>query len=247
MKTPDAIESTLARLQGMGISAIELARIKWVPAEINTVERVTKELGMEIGSTQNTFNFLRKKFDWSVKLHRQLNCQYLAVSVLPMRCILGNQQTLCDFAVALEKLGAAYRQQGLRLLFHHHHFEFKKYADALGLDILLSHTTAENLGLVLDTYWLQRGGRTPHDTILELSERVDVVHLRDYRVQWKYLDLLPADAELGGGNLNFGKIIESCKSADVAYMAIEQETRLPFDDIAKSVNHLKALQFQELF
>ena len=32
MKTSDAIESTLTRLQGMGINAIELARIKWVPA-----------------------------------------------------------------------------------------------------------------------------------------------------------------------------------------------------------------------
>ena len=247
LKTLEAIVQTFTKLHSMGVNAVELARIKWTPAEIDTVEKITKQLGMVVGSTQNTFDYLRKNFEWSVKLHKQLNCKNVVVSVLPMRCIFGNVNTLIDFAFELEKLGKAYRQQGFRLLFHHHHFEFKRYGEELGFDILMNNTSAENVGLVLDTYWLQRGGKTPHEFIEQYANRVEVVHLRDYKIQWKLLDLLPSDAELGNGNLDFNKIITSCIKANVSYMAIEQETKTPFESIEISVNHIKSLAFKELF
>jgi len=247
LKSPAAIEQTFEQFHSMGINAVELARIKWSAAEIDAVERVTKKLGMVVGSTQNTFDYLSKNFDWSVKLHKQLNCQYVVVSVLPMRCILGSEETLSEFAFELEKLGRAYRQQGLRLLFHHHHFEFQQYGDELGFDILMNSTSPENVGLVLDTYWLQRGGKTPQDVIIEYANRVEVVHLRDYKIHWKLLDLLPMDAALGEGNLDFRKIIESCKKANVAFMAIEQETKTPFESLTQSINHIKELKYTDLF
>jgi len=247
LKSPAAIEKTFTQLHSMGINAVELARIKWTPAEIDAVARVTKKLGMVVGSTQNTFDYLSKNFDWSVKLHKLLNCQYVAVSVLPLRCILGSEATLSEFAFELEKLGRAYRQQGLKLLFHHHHFEFQQYGDELGFDILMNSTSPENVGLVLDTYWLQRGGKTPQDVITDYADRVKVVHLRDYKIRWKYFDLLPMDAALGEGNLDFIKIIESCKKANVAFMAIEQETKTPFESLTKSINHIKELKHADLF
>ena len=246
LKSLVAIEKTFSQLHGMGVNAVELARIKWRPAEIDVIEKVTKKLNMVVGSTQNTFDFLSKKFEWSVKLHKQLNCKNVVVSVLPMRCILGNKDTMYEFAFQLEKLGRAYQKEGLKLLFHHHHFEFQQYGDELGLDIILNNTSPEYVGLVLDTYWLQRGGKTPQDVITDLAERVEVVHLRDYRIRWKYLDLLPTDAELGQGNLNFVKIIESAKAANVAFMPIEQETKTPFESLETSINHLKSLQYAEL-
>ncbi|MDN3639722.1 sugar phosphate isomerase/epimerase [Simiduia curdlanivorans] len=247
LKSLSAIEASLTRLKAMGVNAIELARIKWTQEEIATVARVSQALEMTVGSSQNSFDFLSRYVDQTIQFHQQLDCRYISVSALPMRCIIGNEKALAKFAVALNSLGEVYRQQGFRLLFHHHHFEFQKYGHKTGLDILLEHSSAENIGLTLDTYWLQRGGKTPHDTILELSERVDVVHLRDYQIRWKYLDLLPTDAALGVGHLHFGKIVESCKHANVAYMAIEQETKTPFDDLAKSIQHLKNLDYGHLF
>lgn len=247
LKSPDVIEQTFTKLHQMGINAVELARIKWTPLEINTVEIITKKLGMIIGSTQNTFDYLSKNFDWSVRYHKQLNCQNVVVSVLPIRCIFGNEHSLLNFAFELEKLGNAYKKQGLKLLFHHHHFEFRRYGKRLGFDILMANTSPENVGLVLDTYWLQRSGKTPHEFIEQYADRVEVVHLRDYKIQWKYFDLLPVDAEIGEGNLDFNRIIESCIKANVSFMPIEQETKHPFKSLEISINHIKSLQFNVLF
>lgn len=247
LNSPLAIEQTFAKLHTLGINAVELARIKWSSAEINAVEKVTTDLGMLVGSTQNTFDFLQNQFDWAVKLHHQLNCKNVVVSVLPLHCIFGGKNALYEFAFQLERLGRAYHKQGLRLLFHHHHFEFQKYDGELGLDIILNNTSSKYVGLVLDTYWLQRGGKTPQDVILDLAERVEVVHIRDYKIKWKYFDLLPTDAALGHGNLDFCKIIHSCQKANVSFLPIEQETKTPFDSVEQSINYLKSLGFSHLF
>jgi sugar phosphate isomerase/epimerase len=243
---------TFAKLQAMGIGAIELARIDWKPQTIDSITQQINDFDITVGSTQNTFDFLKKNVDYSVKLHKQLGCRNVVVSVLPTLCILGGIERLINFSIELDHLGYLYRKQGLNLLFHHHHFEFQRYGKnthsngELGLDIILQHTNPENVGLVLDTYWLQRGGQCPHEKIVELADRVKVVHLRDYRIDWKFFDLLPTDTELGAGTLDFTKIVNSCQQIGVEFMAIEQDSRTPFQSLENSVKHLSSLGFSEL-
>ncbi|MFT6758821.1 MAG: sugar phosphate isomerase/epimerase [Chitinophagales bacterium] len=247
LKSPAAIETTFARLKELGVSAVELARIKFEPAEIAAVARACQSNDMQVGSSQITLDYLSKNFDWVVDFHRQLNCTNVAVSVLPVALIIGGVEKWYDFAKQLDELGAKYAESGLNLLFHHHDFEFRKYDGKLGLDILLANTSPENLGLVIDTYWTQRGGRSPENMIIDYADRVKVVHLRDFMIRWKYFDLLPQDCELGQGNLDIKRIVQSCIDAKVEFMAIEQTSSKPFDSIATSVKHLHTLGFAESF
>jgi sugar phosphate isomerase/epimerase len=246
LKNPAAIDNAFSSLKNIGINAVELARINFKPAEIDAVAAASKQYGVDIGSSQITYKYLQQNFDWVVDFHRQLGCKNLAVSVLPTKVILGNKQKWIAFAKELNELGARYREQGLNLLFHHHDFEFKKYHNQRGLDILLENTQVNNIGFVIDTYWTQRGGCSPHDLISDLNGRVKIVHLRDFKIRWKYFDLLPQDCELGQGNLDFTRIINSCENNGVEYMAIEQTSSDPFASIATSVECIKQLGFSHL-
>ena len=247
MTSPAAIEAGIARVSEMGLNAIELAYIKLRPEEINAVARAGKTHGVTVGSTQITFDFLSKQRDWVLRMHEQLGCTTTSVSVLPFPAIVGKRDRLLRFAEQLDALGRYYRERGLQLCHHHHDFELRDYGGECGLDLLLRNTAADNVGLVLDTYWTARGGRSPQDAIADHGGRVKVVHLRDFRLHWKYFQLTPVDAALGKGNLDFTRIVNSCIAHKVQYMAIEQATARPFEEVADSVAHLKGLGYDTLF
>lgn len=247
LKSPTAIESGFARIRETGLQAVELAYIKLKPDEMNAVERACSANGISVGSSQIKFDILDKQRDWILKFHEQLACRITAVSVLPFKVIRGKRDDMLRFAEQLEALGQFYKDQGVQLCFHHHDFEFRHYGDDVGLDLLLANTSPENVGLELDTYWVARGGRSPQDMIDKLDGRVKVVHLRDFRLQQTLFGISPTDAALGQGNLDFGRIVASCVSNKVNYMAIEQATDRPFEQIATSVEHLKNLGYQALF
>lgn len=247
LKSPAAIKRGFARVREAGLRAVELAYIKLGKEEIDAVEMACNTQGIQVGSTQITFDFLDKNRDWVLRFHEQLGCTMTSVSVLPFRAIVGNRGQLLQFAEKLESLGEYFRERGLQLCFHHHDFEFRHYGSDVGLDLLLANTSAENVGLELDTYWVARGGRSPHDMIADLDGRVKMVHLRDFRLQRKWFSLSPRDCALGDGNLDFSRIVNSCVANNVCYMAIEQATDKPFEQVAQSVAHLKQLGFDELF
>jgi len=74
-----------------------------------------------------------------------------------------------------------------------------------------------------------------------------VVHLRDFTLKPPRFYPRITDIHLGGGTLDFNSIIRACVECNVDYMPIEQNTKTPFESIGKSVDHLKALGFKELF
>ncbi len=246
LKSPAAIDGAFARLAEIGLAHVELAYVKLQPAYIDALELAGKRSGISFGSSQIKFAILDKQRDWMVRLHEQLDCPMTAVSVLPFKAIKGSRDDLLAFSDQLELMGQWYRERGIQLCFHHHDYEFRRYGDQPGIDLILQHTSPENVGLELDTYWVQRGGRSPQGMIRDLDGRVKVVHLRDYSVKPRLIDMLPTDTELGAGNLDLGGIIDACCDRQVALLAIEQSTRTPFDSVTRSVEHVRQLGFGAL-
>ncbi len=247
LKSPAAIDAAFARLAGMGLGAVELAYVKLQPAYIDALAAAGAAHGIVFGSSQIRFDILDRQRDWMLQLHQQLGCTTTAVSVLPLKAIRGGHDELLAFAGQLESLGSWYRERGLQLCFHHHDFEFRRYGDTAGIDLLLQHTSAENVGLELDCYWAQRGGRSPRDMIDDLGQRVRVLHLRDYVPRLRLIDMQPTDTELGAGNLDLRGIIDASVASGVPLLAIEQNTRTPFRSVEQSLQHLRALGYGDLF
>jgi sugar phosphate isomerase/epimerase len=246
MKTPAAIDASFARLAAMGLSAVELAYIRWRPEIVQAVQAAADRHGIAIASSQITFKLLDARREAMLQFHEQLDCRTSAVSVLPWPAILGGAAQMLRFAGRLDALGAWYRERGLQLCFHHHDFELRNYGDETGLALLLRNTEPANVALELDTYWAARGGFSPQALIDRLQGRVRVVHLRDFRLQRGLVGPKPSDAALGRGNLDIAAIVAACEAQSVQHMAIEQASDKPWDGLAASVAHLRALGYDRL-
>ena len=104
-------------------------------------------------------------------------------------------------------------------------------------DRLLEKYDGSLLGFTLDTYWLQAAGLDVADFIRTLTGRVPCVHLKDMGVRGNASVMAP----VGGGNMDFDKIIAACADAGTEYLLVEQDDcngEDPFACLEKSYQFL---------
>ena len=133
--------------------------------------------------------------------------------------------------------GARCTRAGLTFSYHNHSFEFIRYGDKCGLEILFDETDPRYLQAELDTYWIQFGGGDVCDWILRLKDRMPVIHFKDMAmVGWRDQVM----KEVGEGNLNWPGILDACREANVEWYAVEQDICPgdPFESLAISYRNL---------
>ena len=248
MKTEDQMIATLHKLNKMGINCIEVAGVKFTMDEGEIIGQTCHKLGMKISSTQIKYKVIMKDFDNIVALHQMWACDYIGVSTLPTKYMHQGEKGIRRFAELLNALGERLYAKGLKLLYHHHDFDYVRYGKQTGLEILMQATNPVYVNLMMDTYWTQRGGCNPVDQIHVFHDRIKVINLRDFKLSMNKLarKYVIGDAALGEGNLDIKGIIQTAVSYNIPYLPIEQETKTPLQEVAKSVAHLKAIGYEGL-
>jgi sugar phosphate isomerase/epimerase len=79
----------------------------------------------------------------------------------------------------LDALGAGLRQQGMKLAYHNHDFEMKRYGEKTGYEWLVDSTEPSNLMLEIDAAWVSRGGQDPIRLIKRYPNRLFALHAKD--------------------------------------------------------------------
>jgi sugar phosphate isomerase/epimerase len=235
------LDDALKRAADIGIKHIEAARIDFSSQNADIFCSAKEKYGTQVMSTQIKFPVLKDQFDDILDFHKKTDCKIAVISVLPTENILGGHDALKDFCAAANGLGKRYSDEGITLCYHHHDFEFLKRNGARQFNIL---TEKLEIGFVIDTYWATKGGFAADKLINKLSGRVKGVHLRDYGLVG--VARKAADCALGDGVIDFAEVIESCKQNGVEYGAVEQKTKIPFEELQKSVNHIEQLGYGNL-
>ena len=149
------------------------------------------------------------------------------------------------YAHMLNELAQPYKKQGMKLLYHFHAFEFIRFGDLTGIEIILKETDPEVIGLNPDTHWIQSGGRSVCSFLEQYKDRYDYIHTKDFAItkNGPTLEARPIEfAPVGEGNLEWQPIIDLCKKNGVKVFAIEQDAcygRDPFACAAASFHNLK--------
>lgn len=264
---------TLKRVNEMGFSAVEISQVDMNEENVAAMEKAINELGMDICSLSAYTKQIHPSFPVeSFDLHfdkivsdaKRLNCEFLRIGSLPFPSF-GDAQKFVEFAEEMEHWGKRLKEHGIKLFYHNHHCEFDKVDGKPLFDLLVDNTSKEHIGFELDVHWVQRAGLNPVDVIKGLAGRVELVHLKDYRIktpdQAELMGALQKGdmnvffntiqfAEIGEGNLNFKAIIDACEEAGVKYLPIEQDDtygRDPFESLQISMNNLKELGYAEYF
>ena len=154
--------------------------------------------------------------------------------------------TYQDFYNEYADIIRAVNANGKYFMYHNHAKEFLKFDGKNVLEHLAEDFAPNELGFIVDTFWIQAGGADPAAWIEKFAGRAPVIHLKDYAYSDTFKDFHDNIAVVGEGNINFDRVFEASEKSGVKYMLVEQDNchgEDPFDCITRSYKYLKSCGF----
>lgn len=262
---------TLKKVSELGYNSVEISQIPMTDENVTEIKRARDEFNLEVASLSANVkpapgnDDLETNFDKIVDNCKTLDVDLVRIGMLPFES-MKSLETVLDFCREANEYAIKLKEHGIKLYYHNHHVEFKKYDGKFLLDIIAEE--CPDLGFELDLHWVQRAGASPIETLKRFAGKVDLIHLKDYRVgdipEEAFASLDEGDvmtfynaftniiefAELGQGSMDYKPIIEQALESGVRYMLVEQDMlygRDPFDCLADSRDHLIELGYEDLF
>ena len=140
------------------------------------------------------------------------------------------------FLNTYKPVAKALKEHGKTFMYHNHATEFRKLGGITLLEHICSEIPADEMGVTLDTFWVQVGGGDPAAWLEKLSSRVQCIHLKDYAYGRKM-------AVIGEGNINFDRVFAKAEKSGVDYMLVEQDDcngEDPFECLRRSYEYLRS-------
>ena len=146
-----------------------------------------------------------------------------AIQVKNVICFWSDPQ---DYNQALEiagifdTAGEKLRSEGLYFCYHNHDHEFRKiFNGAKYFDILMAHTSPENVYLDLDIGWVSVGGEDAVELIRRVKDRIKLMHFKDFYD----LNNRNSFTALGTGKVKIQEILAEAAKLDIEYITVEQD------------------------
>ncbi|HJA89397.1 MAG TPA: sugar phosphate isomerase/epimerase [Candidatus Jeotgalibaca merdavium] len=266
------VYETMKKLSEIGYKSVEISQIETSPENIEAIKKACQDFDMEVAAMSASLEpqvkdgeSLTTHYDKIVADCKAVNADLLRIGMLPIPA-MASLDLVLEFCEKVNDVTQKLKEDGITLYYHNHHVEFRKYDGKFLLDII--REKAPLLGFELDVHWIQRGGANPLEVIRDYNGKVELIHLKDYRVgelpqeavdalfegdARKFMDSfnnLIEFAELGTGSLPLKEIIEESLSSGVRYLLVEQDDTYgvdPFESLKVSYDHLVELGYSHLF
>jgi len=227
------LEGTLRTVAAIGYREVELAGLPGITAQ--AMRASLKRHGLDAPSMHASYDRLRRDFDAVLEEARVLGATYLVCPSVDAeeRKTAQDWKRVCQ---ALNRIGQVVRNRGLVLAYHNHDFEFVPFADgSTPFHLLMTETDPRDVKLELDVYWVAKAGLDPVQYLKGGRDRILLVHLKDLASDG-------STVEVGGGVLDFGRIVRTALLAGVKHLFVEQDTAVdPLASIGASLRFLDQL------
>ena len=231
MKTKEEVENTLLKIREMGYTEIQRSGC---PAPITAAEyrAAADTAGLPIVGTHISFQEILDDVEKVMEEHRILGTTTIGIGALP-----GEARTSMDavkrFTEDVNRVTETLYKNGFKFSYHNHSFEFRKPDGKKRImDVLVEEFDKERISFVLDTYWLQNAGVNPVTWLHKLKGRVDILHLKDMKMDPDDVNNLHGTvfAEIGHGNMEFADILKAAEEIGVKHYIVEQDRGFTNDD-----------------
>ena len=127
------------------------------------------------------------------------------------------------------------QKSGLTLAYHNHDFEFTKFGDTNGYEIMLQETDKKLVQFEMDLYWVVRSGNDPLSLFAKYPGRFPMWHVKDMDKTDNSIN-----TEVGTGTIDFKAIHKEAKKAGLKHLIVEQEnfSKDPFVSIKQSFDYV---------
>lgn len=231
---PDALEPTLHAVRDAGYRHVELAGLHGRTA--TEMREILDEVGLDVIAAHVPLARFEADLSGVAEEAKVLGYEWLVVPGI------GSQERTPELVDSLpprlDEWARSLADQGLRLAYHNHDFEFEITRGGVSLfDAIVDRTDPSLVTIELDVYWTAVAGHDPAALIATLGERVRLLHAKDRAPDGGYTNV-------GQGDLHWAMILDSAKAAGVeAYIVEHDDPPAPLDDIRVSFAALsEALQ-----
>lgn len=222
----------------------KIVQISGTPLKAKDMRPILDEYGLKVVTSHRGFTDFMKNIDEIIDYNKTLGSDLCGVGIMPIE-YGADRQKLEEFIRESQKVCEALKQENLYFGYHNHAFEFAKLDGKTILDYLIEGTDPEVFNFIVDTYWVQVGGKNPAKVIESLGKRAMAIHFKDFRVD-KENWTVPTMAEVGEGNLDWDDIIAACEKAGSRWALVEQDGNWlhdPFESLKMSYDYLTTKGF----
>ncbi|WP_408006438.1 sugar phosphate isomerase/epimerase family protein [Pseudalkalibacillus sp. A8] len=229
---------TIQKVADLGYAGVQFAGFYETPAR--EVKRTLHEnqlvsAGAHIGFSQLFGDELPKTFDYQDMIGNNL----IICPAIPEE----KRQSADDYmriAETFNNIGQTCKEEGFVFGYHNHDFEFARFGEKTGFELLFEHTDPALVKMELDCYWAEFANCTPKEILHKYQERIVSLHIKDMKME----DGHKKGTEIGNGKLDFEGIVRTAKEYGIGWLTVEQEEfeRDPYESLMINLENLQRIK-----
>jgi sugar phosphate isomerase/epimerase len=236
-KTPEGIAESCAKVKAMGYDGIQISGVG--PIDPKEMKKILDGEGLQCAATHTSIDRLENETEAVIEEHQLWGCKYTAIGgFFPKEA--WTLELWQGFVDRYNALTEKFKGSGITIGYHNHSHELAPTdAGVRPLDLLIE-ALDDSVWMEIDTYWIAHGGSDPAAYIDKVAGRIPCVHFKDMTITPSRQQKM---CEIGDGNLNWPKIVESCKAAGVEWYLVERDSGDldPFASLARSVENMRGM------
>ncbi len=236
-KDTDSFAESLKRVADIGYKYVQISgTCDYEPQWLK--ENLDKN-GLKCVITHIYADNIINKTDEIIKNHDIFDCKNIGLGWYNFDTE-DKEENYKNFVNTYKSVAEKIKNGGKYFMYHNHHFEFIRMNGKTILERICEDFSPEEMGITLDTFWVQTAGGDPAAWLEKLSGRVPCIHLKDMAYGNKM-------SVIGEGNMNFDRIFEKAEKSGTKYMLVEQDDcngENPFDCLKRSYEYLKSKGFE---
>jgi sugar phosphate isomerase/epimerase len=238
IKSVSGFAASMHKVRATGYTGVQLDLEHHPDVPAAAIKRACDDAGLTICISHFGYELFEDELDQIIERQNIWGCAQTAIVAMPRRYHEQGADGYRRFAAEASHMGETLAAAGITLSYHNHSFEFVRFGEQTGLEIIFAGSDRRYLKAEIDTYWVQHGGADPAFWIRKMEGRMPVVHYKDMAM---LPDGTQAFAEVGQGNLNWPAIVAATEETAIPWIVVEQDRcrRDPFESLYLSYTYLQ--------
>lgn len=234
IQTIEDFDASCKKISDIGYKIVQ---ISGTPLKAKEMREVLDKYNLQAVTSHRSFDDFKNNLDEVIDYNKTLGIELCGIGAMPWENF-EDLDKIKKFIKDANEICKVLRSENMYFGYHNHAAEFEKFNGRSVMDMLLTETDPEIFNFIADTYWLHYAGNDVSDVISRMGKRAMAVHFKDINV--KRGTNVATMYEIGEGNLNWSKIIETCANVGVKWVLVEQDEceRDPFEALKMSYDFL---------